>query len=287
MALVEKQDTIKTESKVSSKNVLNELTGREWIQETCSVFYQKGLGINHKETKYEKQHPAPFSFQDVGRLIRFFTKENEIVLDPFNGVSSTLKACAILNRRGIGIELSKKWYELGKLRLKEEVNNSSNQKIIQGDARLVLKDFVESSMDYIVTSPPYWNILRKQTAENKRKERSKNGLDTNYSNSENDLGNIKQYSDFLEQLSLCFKECFRILKNKKYISIIVSDFRHGSKLIPYHSHVTDSCNKIGFTLQGVSILVQRNKKLFPYGYPYAFVSNIHHQYILTFRKLEK
>lgn len=278
---------VKTKQLVHPKNSLNELSGKEWIQETCSVFYQKGLGFNHKETKYEKQHPAPFSFQDVGRLIRFFTKENEIVLDPFNGVSSTLKACSILKRRGIGIELNKKWVDLGKLRLKEEVKDSSNQKIIHGDARLVLKDFIESSINYIVTSPPYWNILRKQTKEKKRKERSENGFDTKYSDSESDLGNIKQYSNFLKELNMCFTECYRVLQNKRYATIIVSDFRHGTKLIPYHSHVVDLCTKIGFTLQGIGILVQSSKKLYPYGYPYAYVPNIHHQYVLTFRKLSK
>ena len=46
-------------------------------------FIKRDLGARHKDTKFELQHPAPFSFQDVGRLIRFFTKENEIVLDPF------------------------------------------------------------------------------------------------------------------------------------------------------------------------------------------------------------
>ena len=289
MAIVETSCDVKQNAKpkVSPKNALNDLTGKEWIQETCSVFYQKGLGLNHKETIFEKQHPAPFSFQDVGRLIRFFTKENETVLDPFNGVSSTLKACAILKRKGIGIELSSKWINLGKQRLQEEVSNSHNQKIIEGDSRIVLKNFKEYSISYIVTSPPYWNILAKQTAENKRKTRSEIGLETKYSTSNSDLGNIADYSQFLDELSLCFKECFRVLENKRYASIIVSDFRHKSELFPFHSHVVDLCTKIGFTLQGIGILVQRNKKLYPYGYPYAYVPNIHHQYVLTFRKLTK
>ena len=111
MSLLKKQAVKEIQSKPgikSPRNCLNDLTGKEWIQETCSVLYQKGLGRGHKETKFEILHPAPFSFQDVGRLIRFFTKENDLVLDPFCGVASTLKACAILNRKGIGIELSKR-----------------------------------------------------------------------------------------------------------------------------------------------------------------------------------
>ncbi|MCH7969018.1 MAG: site-specific DNA-methyltransferase [Thaumarchaeota archaeon] len=275
---------MEAKAKIDSRNNLNDLTGKEWIQETCSVFYQKGLGINHKETKFERQHPAPFSFQDVGRLIRFFTKENELVLDPFNGVASTLKACAMLNRKGIGIELSKKWVKLGQQRLEEEVSNHTNQKILEGDSREVLKNFSTDSISYIVTSPPYWRILTKKTHEKKRKDRSAKGFDTNYGFSKNDLGNISDYQEFLNELSICFKECFRILQNKKYTSIIVSDFRHGSELVPFHSHVVELCQKIGFKLQGIGILVQNSKKLYPYGYPFAYVPNIHHQFILTFKK---
>jgi len=270
---------------ISSKNTLNELTGREWIQETCSVLYQRGLGAECKETKYEVQHPAPFSFQDVGRLIRFFTKKNDLVLDPFSGVASTLKACAVSNRKGVGVELSKRWAKLGGKRLKEEVGNSHKQKILVGDSRKVLKRLKSNSFAYVVTSPPYWNILAKNTSENKRRNRSRRGLETKYSTSKDDLGNISDYSAFLHGLSECFSECLRVLQNGKYATIIVSDFRHGSRLVPFHSDVSEMCTRIGFTLQGIGVLVQQNKRLYPYGYPHAYVPNIHHQYLLTFRKL--
>src|SRR4051812_7712399 len=83
---------------VDPRNKLNELTAREWIPETKSFWFQKGLGASHPHAEIERLHPAPFSFQDVGRLIRFFTKSGEEVLDPFLGVGSTLKACAVLGR---------------------------------------------------------------------------------------------------------------------------------------------------------------------------------------------
>ena len=282
MALVEKYK----ERKPYRKNILNELTGKEWIQETCSVFYQRGLGKNHKETKYELQHPAPFSFQDIERFIRFFTKQNDLVLDPFCGVASTLKACALLRRKGIGIELSKHWATLGKKRLKEEVSLATNQNILIGDSRIILKKLKDESVSYIITSPPYWNILNKKQGDLKKKrERENLGLATNYSVSEKDLGNIRVYKEFLSELSVCFKECYRILQPRRYITVIVGDFRHKSEYIPYHSHIVEILENYNFTLQGITIMVQQNKKLYPYGYPHAYVPNIHHQYALTFRKL--
>lgn len=72
------------------RNNLNNLSASEWIPETVSVWIQKGLGAGHPDAQIERQHPAPFSFTDVARLVRFFTKAGETVLDPFVGVGSTL-----------------------------------------------------------------------------------------------------------------------------------------------------------------------------------------------------
>ena len=83
---------------VDKRNRLNDLTGKDWLPETKSFFYQKGLGANHPEAQIEKLHPAPYSFQDIGHLVRFFTKAGMSVLDPFGGVGSTAKACEVDGR---------------------------------------------------------------------------------------------------------------------------------------------------------------------------------------------
>src|SRR4051812_20707616 len=102
-------------------NRLNDLIAKEWIPETVSVWVQRGLGRGHEHAQIEKQHPAPFSFQDVARVIRFFTKAGETVLDPFVGVGSTLKAAAVERRSGIGVELNRKYARLAAERLATEV----------------------------------------------------------------------------------------------------------------------------------------------------------------------
>jgi len=264
-------------------NNLNDLTASEWIPETISVFIQKGLGSGHEDAKIEKQHPAPFSFQDVGRLIRFFTKKGGLVLDPFSGVGSTLKACAINERKGVGIELVKKYVDLTKERIKKEVPSNliykKEQKVIRGNALKVIKEFRENEFDFIVTSPPYWNILNK--ADHKvKQERIANNLDTKYSNLKADLGNIDNYDQFIEVLSGFFNDCSRILKPKKYIAIIVSDFRHKDRFYMFHADLARKLEEGNFALKGTTVLYQKFKRIFPYGYPYAYVPNMHHQYIL-------
>ncbi len=266
-------------------NRLNDLTGTEWIKETTSVWFQKGLGKDHAYAQIERQHPAPFSYQDIMRLVKFFTKSGDLVIDPFAGVMSTLKACALTERRGIGIELVEHWAKLGERRLKEELPFPPvHQTIVRGDARIELPKLASDSGDYLVTSPPYWQILGKRPDHKMKRERLGNGFATKYSDDPRDLGNIADYHFFLEQLTICFRECLRILKPQKYASIIVSDFRHNSTYTAYHADVINLMESIGFATKGITILVQNAKTLYPYGYSSAYVPNIHHQYILNFQK---
>jgi len=275
---------------LAKKNELNELSASEWIKETVSVFIQKGLGKDHKDAQIEKLHPAPFSFQDVGRLIRFFSKSGQNVLDPFCGVASTLKACALNNRNGFGIELNKKYYELGKKRLETELEAdlfcNSKQVLIHGDAPKKIEKFDDSFFDFIITSPPYWNILNKIDHKAKQ-ERIKNGLDTKYSEDSRDFGNIPHYDDFVIKLASFFENCSRILKPKKYLCIIVSDFRHKEKYHMFHADLAERLVRKKYALKGITVLYQTHKRVFPYGYPYSYVPNIHHQYILILQNNAK
>lgn len=273
--------------KIDRRNELNDLTSKEWVQETKSFFYQKGLGAGSPEAKYEKMHPAPYSFTDIMKLIRFFTKNEGKVLDPFVGVGSTIKACLELERDGYGVELSPVWYEITKQRLWAESNiNIDDNHLICGDSRKLKDFFKKDFFDFIVTSPPYWNILEKK--DHKANERATNGHATKYSESENDLGNIGEYELFLKELSKIFFNCYDLLKPGKYMCIVVSDFRHKSEFYPFHadliSKLTNKKAKKRFQLKGIKVLVQNAKKLFPYGYPFAYVENIHHQYVIILQK---
>ena len=65
----------------------------------------------------EMQHPTEKPRELLEYLIKKSTSENEIVLDPFAGGGSTLLASSNTNRKSIGIELEKKYYDLIKQRI--------------------------------------------------------------------------------------------------------------------------------------------------------------------------
>ena len=268
-------------------NQLNDLSAKEWLPETISVWVQRGLGKGHEHAQIEKQHPAPFSFQDISRLVRFFTKSGETVLDPFVGVGSTLKAAAIEGRRGVGIELNSRYVKLARQRLAEEVPANllaeHQQQIFEGDARTVLPRLAQDSVKLVVTSPPYWNILHKKDHK-AHQERIDHGLDTQYSNDPNDLGNIEDYSDFVRQLADILGSTRKCLMKGGHLCLVVGDFRHKSSYYMFHADIAREMESRGFTLKGINILYQRHKRVFPYGFPYAYVPNLHHQYIVILAK---
>lgn len=288
------------EKPVDKRNSLNDLNGTQWLPETKSFFYQKGLGPKHPHAQIERQHPAPYSFQDIAHLVLFFTKKGMKVLDPFGGVGSTAKACALNSRECVSIELQDKWHELSKERIAKEVFEEDSlfakehtmPIFINGDSREVLKSFADKSFDFMVTSPPYWGILNKKADHKVKKERLANDLATNYSDDANDLANMTKYEEFLKVLvEEVFMQCARVLKLKKYMCLVVSDFRNKSEYISFHSDLIQHLNKrttadgCKLQLQGTKILLQNHKSLIPYGYPFAYVENIHHQYVLIFRKV--
>lgn len=280
-----------TNGKQHKRNLLNELSGAEWIQETKSFFFQKGLGANHPHAAIEREHPAPFSYQDIQRLVAFFTKAGQLVLDPFSGVGSTAKACCLIGRRSVNIELSRRWHNLARKRMETEVDIDArlNQEFICRDVRQQLPRFQNNTFDFIVTSPPYWSILNKKP-DHKAMERVRKDLAVNYSKNTLDLGNISDYDEFTEELVRVFIECGRVLKQKQYMAIVVSDFRNKNRLYALHSDLIQRIQGVEvqpnhqLALQGVKALLQNHKGLKPYGYPFAYVENIHHQYILIFQK---
>lgn len=80
-------------------------------------------------------------------------------------------------------------------------------------------------------------------------------------------------------------KCFNALNNKKYCSIVISDFTVDKKEICVQGDIVRLMQEIGFEFVGTIALLQNNKPLYPFGYPYAYKINHHHQNIINFRKV--
>jgi site-specific DNA-methyltransferase (adenine-specific) len=78
--------------------------------------------IEHSETSEKNGHPCPKPIGFWKRLLaRGSVKDTDIVLDPFMGSGTTLRAAKDLGRSAIGIEIEEKYCEIAAKRLSQEV----------------------------------------------------------------------------------------------------------------------------------------------------------------------
>lgn len=89
----------------------SDITKSEFMEWTNGVWNFSG------ESKKRVGHPAPFPIELPKRCIKLFSFVGDTILDPFLGSGSTLLACLRTERKGIGIEIDKKYCELAKNRL--------------------------------------------------------------------------------------------------------------------------------------------------------------------------
>lgn len=74
--------------------------------------------------KPTKLNRAVFSTDFVTKLLKIYTKENDVVLDPFMGTGTTANGCALNNRIYIGFELSQAQCQFAEERIKANTANA-------------------------------------------------------------------------------------------------------------------------------------------------------------------
>lgn len=274
--------------KLSLKNKLNDLTGKEWIKFSKSWFIHRPPRRKNDEVL----HPAKYPETLVEEFIRFFTKKDAWVLDPFLGTGSTLIAAGNSNRNGVGIEIMKKYFDTSIKRIKDGKFTHKLKPLLGSSKSLksVLEknNLQEQEFDFVITSPPYWNQLERSSI--RQKDRKDKGLDTKYSTNKNDIGNVENYDDFLEAQAKIFDQVYDVTKENGYLVIITNNVYFKGELFPLAYDTATSLRKRGaksWILKDEKIWLQDDKPLIALGVNNAWVGNRHHQYCLIFRKEKK
>jgi len=269
------------------KNTLNELSGDEWI------FFTKSVITTSYPSEYghalRKAHGANKPPQLMKTLIEFFTPADGRVLDPFAGVGGTLIGAAIASppRDCAGIEINPRWVDVYQ-RVLADNPTLAPYPIHTGDCRALLSDqtlFPDASFDFICTDPPYNVHLEQTMANDERYSHANRRSDYNMrSDDPEDLANLDGYERYLEAIQDVLHGCFRVLKPGKYLAIILRNaYQHGRYYFT-HVDVARRAEVAGFIPKGEKIWYQAGTRLRPYGYPFAYIPNISHQYIVILQK---
>jgi DNA modification methylase len=268
-------------------NRLNNLEPKEWLK------FQKSWFIHNPPPRQKGvlRHPAKFPESLAQEFIEFFTQRGQIVFDPMVGTGSTLVAALASGRHSYGIELNPAYASIAlqvvqaeRLRLGESVASLACE-VITGNASH-LAELISANriptIDYMITSPPYWDMLHARGAQGQKKRREASELDVLYSDDPEDLGNIHDYDDFITKLVSIYASLKPYLRHRAYLTIIVKNVKKGGKIYPL---AWDLAHRLGsvYVLKDERLWLQDNQRLAPFGLGSAWVSNTFHHYCLQFR----
>jgi DNA modification methylase len=268
-------------------NKLNELSPKEWLK------FQKSWFVHNPPPRQKNvlRHPAKFPETLAMDFVNFFTKPNQVVFDPMAGTGSTLVAALRTRRHAYGIELNPAYAGIANQVIDEERQrlgqavNGIHCQVITGDAARmdeIITTHLIPPINYVLTSPPYWDMLHVRGAATQKSRREAQDLDVFYSSDPQDLGNIQDYTEFIERLAEVYILLKPYLNIGAYLTIIVKNVKKGGRVYPL---AWDLAHRLGstYTLKDEKIWCQDNQRLAPYGLGNAWVSNTFHHYCLQFR----
>ena len=288
--LLDKPQKISVKGKHIDRLYWGDLDGRTWTKWSISLWdivksaEERGLG-----------HPAMFPSELCERLIRVYTRMGDVVLDPFMGSGTTLVAAKKLFRKGIGFEIYDYFVQVAKQRLeknypvpleffKEDVRKLLSEidyepVIVKDDARNLDKYLDEGTVDLVLTSPPYFNVHRRERTSDRKEKRP-------YGEDPKDLGNIEDYDEFMDELAKIFKKIYKVLKKGGINIVIIMDIREKGTFYPFHIDLANKLTNIGFKLRDIIIWDRRKEynNIRPIGYPNKFIINKVHEYIMIFER---
>lgn len=270
-------------------NKLNDLSWWEWTFFLNSVFSTRYTTSWEDWMAYDirKIHPSPKPPQLMADIIKFFTKEWDLVFDYFMWVWWSLLWASLTWRKAVWIDLNQKYIDAY-----EQANKKlwlKQQTIIQWDAvKLIkwneLKKYFKTKSKLILIDPPYWDMMaRKKTWESIKQWKSTDA--TPFTNLKEDLWNMERWT-FRKTFKNLVEQSLKYLEDKWHVVVFLKDIQpqNGNTNL-WHADVINDLNNIKWlNYLWTKIRADQGVNLYPYWYPYSYVSNQIHQYIMIFKK---
>lgn len=183
-------------------------------------------------------YPGNWSPYVPRNVILRYSRESDVVLDQFVGGGTTMVEAALLNRHGIGLDISTKALHVAQCHI-SSVPHAEKIKLLRADARN-LACISDESIDLICTHPPYANVIK-------------------YGGDDRDLSGMRLQT-FLKSMTTVARESLRVLKPGRMIALMMGDMRRAGRYIALADAVMHRFVDEGFRLENIVIKIQHNMR---------------------------
>ena len=201
------------------------------------------IGPRAKGGKRENVYHGNFVPQIPDNLIRRYTDEGDIVLEPFMGSGTTLYECERLNRHYIGFDINGEIIEHVKSKMADCNNihysimdcDITNTELSDMKIRESLKQMKAQRVDFVLSHPPYWDIIK-------------------FTALPSDLSNSSDLKSFLDKFVISMQNTVKYLRTGKHFAFVAGDIYRDGEVIPLGFYMMQSVkNNIKCKLKGIVI----------------------------------
>ena len=243
------------------------------------------LGSRSRSSVHKGDYHGNFVPQIPEQMLLRFTKENDLVLDLFSGMATTLIECRRLGRNGLGVELQASVCKESQERLDQADNpKDMSTVVVQGDSSaedLVeilapqLKALGRETVDHVFLHPPYWDIIEFTDGGNER-----------------DLSSCESLDSFLEMFEGVVRNGAKLLEPGRFMTLVIGDKYASGEWVPLGFECMDVMRRCGLKLRAINIKdIQGNEKgkgknnnLWRYRALRNGLYVFKHEYVMLFRK---
>jgi len=260
----------------------NDIDLKNW--KSCDINTDSLWIIDKRDNsgKHKNIYHGNFIPQIPYQLIKRYTKENEIILEPFMGSGTTLFECERLNRKYIGFDINEEMVEYVKNQMKDNLlyedyeiflANSLDKEIVKESIKNALNKFKSKKVQFVLMHPPYMDIIK-------------------FTDKKEDLSQIDNLSKFIKKFKIVCENFLEFLEKDRYFAVVIGDVYKDSEVKPLGFYVMDAIKRnFKVKLKGIIVKnIESNRGKLGSGgiWRYRALSSDYyifkHEYIFVFKK---
>lgn len=254
----------------------NDLDLSEWQQSDINTDSLWIIPARDKTGKHKNVYHGNFIPQIPNQLIRRYTKENEVVFEPFMGSGTTLFECENLGRKYIGFDINQNIIDY----VASNIDYSQPNKCYIANCNAMDKESVEEnfrayqcSAQFLIMHPPYMDIVK-------------------FTDNPNDLSQCNNINEFVRKFKMVCENSLNHLDKGRYFALVIGDVYKNSEVLPLGFYCMDMIKRnFDVKLKGIVVKnIEGNRGKLNSGgiWRYRALNSDYyifkHEYIMVFKK---